>query len=91
MSQWFKVLFSSSKVLKFITVGAFNLFLYLKPASDLQLQFKEYAILERYFCFYSEKTKIIKNCIGCQSFIHTKIHNKVYLIPYSRLMLWWNN
>lgn len=82
MRQWFKVLFSSSKVLKFITVWVFNSFLYLKSASDLHLQFKAYSILERYFCFYSEKTKIIKNCIRWQSFTYTKVHNKVYLIPF---------
>lgn len=92
MKQWFKVLFSSIKVLKFITVWEFNLLLYLKPASDLHLQFKAYSKLESYFCFYSEKNpNHKKNCMRCQSFTHTKLHNKIYLIPYSRLMLWWNN
>lgn len=71
MRQWYKTLFSSSKVLKFITVRVFNLFLYLKPASDLHLQFKAYSILEKYFCFYSGKKKK-KKFIRCQSFTQPK-------------------
>jgi len=66
------------------------IFLYLKSASDLHLQFEAYCISERCSCFYMKK-KIIKNCVRSQNFTHIKIHNKIYSIPYSRLTVWWNN
>lgn len=76
MRQWFKVLLSSSKVLKFITVWVFTVFLYLKSASDLYLQFEAYSLSERCSCFYLGKKKILKNCVRCQNLTHIKIHNK---------------
>lgn len=35
--------------------------------------------------------KIIKNCTTCQNLTHVKIHKEIYLIPYSRLTVWWSN